>query len=372
MAGKDDKLDLNNIKAGDPDDDTGDTGDRGDELESSDDGGDDNDSGADDAAAKAGGKAAKPAAKKASENGAADGKGDDAAGDGDGDDADGEDDEEAARVAALAARRETDDAPEVGGKGWVPPHRLREATAGRREAEAKVAQLQAQLAAVSGGKGAPDPVKELETTLDGLYEKVEEARAEGRTADAAKMQRQIDQTNRQISEISSTRVATQRALETAHATAYDATVEEIEAKFPELNPDNEKLFDPELAQEVLDLAAGFQHAKKLSPKAALLRALTYVFKEEYLETGTVALYAKTKKGAAAETTPEGKDAGTKRKAEAVQRNLKASGRQPPVLSDAGKSDSKADQMSAKDYSDEDWEKLPESTKARLRGDFVGA
>lgn len=268
----------------------------------------------------------------------------------------------AARTAAQSARRDAED--NVDRKDWVPPHRLREATAERKAAEARVRELEAQNIALQGSKDRPDPVGEVETELDALYNDVEEARAEGRTADAAKMQRQIDGLNRKVTEINSERVATQRALAVAQTTAYDAMVEEIETKFPELNPDNEKYFDAELAAEVLDLARGFQHTKNLAPKAALAKALSYVFKEEYLERGTAGLYSG--KPAAAKSAP------VPRKSEAVKRNLKASSRQPPVLTDTGKSDGTADQMNAGDYSEDAWEKLPEATKSRLRGDFVGA
>lgn len=356
------KLDLSNIKLGDPDDDSVDSGDRGDTVDST--AGDDDDAGLP-VTTKGNRKGGKPADAEEAEDDAASDADDGAAGDADADDTAGEDDAEAARLAALSARRDTED---VGNqKGWVPPHRLREATQARQAAETRIRALESELAAATGGKGAADPIKEIEGKLDGLYEEVEEARAEGRTADAAKLQRQIDGFNREISEIGSVRTATARALETAHTAAYDATVEEIEAKFPELNPDSgAKVFDPELAGEVLDLARGFELSKKMSPKAALLKALTYVFKEEFLETGTAALYSGRKAAVPA------KGAGATRKSEAVQRNLKASGRQPPVLSDTGKSDNRADQMKAGDYSEKDWEALPESTRARLRGDFVGA
>lgn len=285
---------------------------------------------------------------------------DDADGAGDGE-ADGEDGEDDPRAKGLSARA---------GAAMVPSYRLRQANTARERAEARAAELEAQLAQLSGIGKFEDPVKAIDAELEQLYEQVEEARAEGRVKDAAKLQKTIDSKNREVTELRSTRIATQQALRAAEAAAYDATVSEIEAKFPELNPDNEELFDPDLADEVLDLRDGFIKAKGMKPKDALKKAIAYVFKPEVLETGTAPLYAKSKEGG--QKKDKAKEAGAKRKAEAVKTNIKANGRQPPRMDGTGKADTKAAKLDPKTLSEKDWDALPESTLARLRGDYLGS
>jgi hypothetical protein len=328
------------------------------------------------AAAKAdAGKAAAAAAGEAGEEGEEEGDGDGDGGDGAGDGADGEGGEEDPRAAGAGARRTSDSTPR---QGWVPPHRMREVSAQARAAELRVRELEQENARLTGGKDKPDPVAVLEGEIEPLYEQVEEARAEGRSRDAATLQRKIDAANRDISEIKASRTATVHALETAQKTAYDATVEEIEAKFPELNPENDELYDGELAQEVLDLARGLKASKGLTMQKALQKALTYVFKEEVLESGTAHLYQKAgeaKKGEpkkGAEATEAGKAAGAKRKGEAVKNNLAANGKQPPALGDAGKASNGEGTLDVKNMSQKDFDALPESTQARLRGDYISA
>lgn len=293
---------------------------------------------------------------------------DERAGDGE---ADGEDGEEDSREKGLSARRD--------GTKLVPSFRLRQKTVELEQAEQRVRELEQKLLELSGSKKSPDPVETASAELETLYEQVEEARAEGRVKDAAKLQQQIDSKNREITEIRATRTSTKQALVVAQQQAYDSAVAEIETKFPELNPDSE-VYDPALAQEVLDLRDGFVATKKASSaKDALQRAIRYVFNDEYLETGTAHLYKKETKSAAKEAGKEkdegkdkGKEKGAERKGTAVKKNLDANRRQPPVLGDAGRADSKGDKVDVAKISDADWDALPESTKARLRGDFVGA
>lgn len=322
--------------------------------------GEDGEEGEDDADAEDAGKAGGKADEEAGEEGEEGEDADDADGAGDGK-ADGEDGEEDPRAKGLEAR--------TAGKGaMVPSYRLRQTQALVDKAEAKVAELTEKLAALSGGEKKADPVKAISNELETLYEQVEEARAEGRTKDAAKLQRTIDEKNREVTELRATRISTQQQLRAAEVSAYDATVAEIEAKFPELNPDNEALFDQALAEELLDLRDGFMKAKGMSAKDAVKKALLYVFKEEVLETGTAHLY---KKGAAKDEKA-GVKAGGERKAAAVKTALDANKRQPARASDSGKADSKGEAINVKNLSEKDWDALPESTLARLRGDYIGS
>lgn len=268
---------------------------------------------------------------------------------------------EAEKEAAEEEEEEEPEDPRASGRGHkVPISRLNAVIGQRREAEARVKQLETELKQLQGGtaKGKSDPISEINDKLETLYEEVEEARLNGKAKDAAVLQRRIDALNREIGKYEASAIAVRSSLTAAYNAAYDAYVEEIEVKFPELNPDNEQLFDPGLASEIIELREAFQ-AKGVAPKVALQRALGYVFNDKYLETGTAHLYQKAPEKGKAKPKP----------ADIVKKNLDVAKRQPANLEGTGR-DGRSAKIDVERMSDEEFDKLPESTRARLRGDYV--
>lgn len=240
----------------------------------------------------------------------------------------------------------------------VPYHRMRAAIEARRQAEQEAEELRRQLKALEGSKGQPDPIKERADQLDALYEEVEQLRADGKAKDAAKIQRQIDTIKDEISEIKADKIATQKSYQAATRAAYEAFVEEVEMKIPMLNPDNESVFDEGLYDEVRSLTQDFIESKRYNPKAALQKALSLLIDEDVL-TGKPSKKAEEVK----------LDVATQRKAAAVKKAVETSKKSGAALGNVGK-DSKSLGIDIKSMSQEDFEKLPETTQARLRGDLL--
>lgn len=270
-------------------------------------------------------------------------------------------------AAAEAGEKDEGEDDEKVDKRRVPYRRLKAVIDQRRAAEEELANAKRELAELRGGKGRPDPVKELEAGLDALYEQVEEHRAAGRTKEAAAVQRKIDITNREIQTTLSKREAAVQAVAASERAAYDTYLEEVEYTLPELNPDH-SAFDEAISTEVTQLTQAFR-ASGVPLKQALKKALSYVFPEEDLRKGT---YMKYEKGAA--KAPEKKDtkvedAGAKRKTAAVQKAVDASKKEVDTTK-VGRDSTGEALPNLQTITLEEYEKLPESTRARMRGDFL--
>ena len=145
------------------------------------------------------------------------------------------------------------------------------------------------------------------------------------------------------------------AKESAKAeTQYDNVVDKMEAMYPQINPESGD-YDEEAVAEVRALMRGYQSEMKLSAAKALEKAAKRIFGEV------------DKKSAEAV-----EDAGLRRKAEAVQRNVAASQKQPPSTKDVGLDhDKKGGGMDAKTVMKlgyNEFNKLSEDVLSKLRGD----
>ena len=130
-------------------------------------------------------------------------------------------------------------------------------------------------------------------------------------------------------------------------------------KYPVLN-DKSSTHDADLENEVVELMTGFQR-NGMKPAAALAKAMTYMeprlkatLDEDEEEPG--------KKGLKGERTEK-----------QVKKNLEALKKTPASLSTKGADSDKKGGGEAKNFekmTDEERDALPESTRARLRGDFL--
>jgi len=156
--------------------------------------------------------------------------------------------------------------------------------------------------------------------------------------------------------------AKDRALEDMR---LELTVERIEEKYPALN-ENSDDFDQDLTDDVLDKQRGYMERERLTPSKALAKAAEYVMSRRTAATVIEAAAEKTGLSAAAK--------GLDRKTAAVGKNIDASKRQPASVKQAGADSDKHGQTSATpdagDMTFEEFGALPESTKAKMRGDFV--
>jgi hypothetical protein len=248
--------------------------------------------------------------------------------------------------------------PDTAGK-FIPKSRFDEAVLkerqSRQEAEAALAEAREQLAA-----NQPDPIAErlraIEEAVEQLDATLVEAQIAGDRDKLMETNRKIRALEREalrVEAVKTTSVETSRQLAQRE---LELAVAQLEAQHPEFNPASEQ-YD----QEAVDYAI-FKQQQLIgagkSPGAAML------------EGAQAAISLRGKK---ADPTPSkglaSAAAVADRKAKQVEKNIDTARRQPPSLTDVGK-DSDLGKVDASRLSDEEFDKLPESTKARLRGDTL--
>lgn len=290
--------------------------------------------------------------------GTGEGEGDgEGAGEGDGGEADA--DGNAAQGAAEGAGK---------GKGKddknyaVRFHRERE----RRE------QLERELAATQARLKAAPPVDEEDEEavakrneeLDALYERVEAARLEGDHKEASKLQRQIDMRNQEIllektrkTSLETTRNALIQDAQDRDNQLFDSLLGDLELLVPELDPKSAD-YDQGAADAMLMLISGYT-SKGHTASAALIEAAKAIHKID-LRNGPEAPTKQDKKAAPAKPA---------KPAKGVQRAVDASKRQPPSIASRGANSGTA-AIDPGTLTDEQFDALPESKLAQLRGDTL--
>jgi hypothetical protein len=226
--------------------------------------------------------------------------------------------------------------------------------------KARLAAVEARLEAVAKKSEPPavDPAKELSTKIDDLYEKVEEARADGDSKLAAKLQRELDTANREMIRLETRKDTQQLTAEQRENIVYDTMLDAIEAADPRVVKDSDE-FDQKLVTRLNRTVKGYE-ATGMSPTAALREACDVVLGFD----PTQPKKPEAKKEEEVEKKPAAK---AEAKKVDVKKNVETSKKQPPDMSTRGvnKDDVTIDVAA---LSDEDFEKLPEATKAKLRGD----
>ena len=249
---------------------------------------------------------------------------------------------------------EEEEEPEEKAKS-VPLHVLRKSQQKRRDAENRAKELEAKLKDLEGEKSDRQKQKfdKLTERMDSLYEEIENARAEGRTRDAAKLQKELDEHRADMTRAEAAWHATKQALAQQSLVAFNALVSELEAIDPRFDETDDE-FDEDLVDRVGELTEAYE-AKGLNAPEALRKALRVILGNDP--------FREVKKLAREQPKQEAE----KRKTD-VRKNLAAAKKQPPE--DAGKTRERSGKINPLTLSDDDWEKLPESTRKKLRGDFV--
>ncbi len=197
-------------------------------------------------------------------------------------------------------------------------------------------------------------------------QQVREIRAQERKAlllgdedKAATLSDQADRLNRQIAIAQAKDMSAADKSTAVEQMRMELTVERIVEQYPELDEKSDE-FDQDMVDDVNDKQAGLMARERMAPSKALAEAVKYVMRNR-----------------AAPTSGNGKALGapvTGRKAAAVAKNLDASRRQPASTRLAGADSDKYGQTgplpSVNDMEYEEFNALPEKTKAKMRGDFV--
>jgi hypothetical protein len=138
---------------------------------------------------------------------------------------------------------------------------------------------------------------------------------------------------------------------------YDATVSNLEALYPEINPDADE-YDSDAVDEILTIHKGLV-AQGLPASLSIQRAVKYVL------------------GAPTQDEDRGdvlQDKGLQRTTEAKKRNVEAAKKQPAntakVGADSDKLGGGVDASTVMKLSQEEFAKLSDDALAKMRGDYV--
>jgi len=201
-----------------------------------------------------------------------------------------------------------------------------------------------------------NPLDTLNKELDTLYEKVEEARADGDRATAARLQREIDTKNRLVTRMESEPEVERKTAQAIENNRFNSMLEVVEARIPSLDPRHED-FDPTAAGEIEFQVQAYEKAG-MAPSDALRRAILLVYREDPFG----------KQAAVAQGKEVDKPVAKKKETD-IAKNLDAKKRDLPadVRSAGVEGDKKLD---VNKLTDEEYYALPESKRAQLRGDNV--
>ncbi len=225
----------------------------------------------------------------------------------------------------------------------------------REAAEGRLKELESQLKTVD--RNADND--KLEGEIKTLEQQHTKLMLDGEAEKAAAVMSEIRMKERQIG-IASNSALTEQAKEQAREEMrMELTIERLEGTYDEFNPEHEN-FDAGLVDMVLALQR-HKISQGLSPSKALVAAATDVMKRMGSDGG---------KGEAKGLAAASK--GADRKAEQVAKNLEAAKRQPASTKAAGKDSDKAGESlpTVAGMSMAEFAALPESTKAKLRGDTL--
>ena len=259
----------------------------------------------------------------------------------------------------------------------IPKARFDEAVNKEREArenaEKRARELQERLNALSAEDRsrveAGAQVEALEAKAVELTGKYSELLLDGQKEEAAKVMAELRKTERSIAAIESERKTGEIVSQRLESERTALVVARLESEHPQFNPDSEK-YDDDLVQMVLMFQARYVQQEKLSPAAAMEKAANSVLDKfnmrEVKDEEKDKPAPKSKPDLAAEKAAQ-------RTRDAVKKSVEAAKSQPSSMKDIGLDSDALGEKRLPDVtkmSAEEFAALPESTRARLRGDML--
>lgn len=230
---------------------------------------------------------------------------------------------------------------------------LREERARREELERKLAELEAQGKAQPQTQAEADELVQAREYLRQLDQALEQARADGDVEKAIQLTEEARNVERYLYQASIQRDIQEAQQSAVEEMKLNQLVEQVEQMYDVLNPDSES-YD----QETVDRVAEIQNALVAAgepPSVALLKAVEYLMPSQEVTEAR-----------------EAEEAAQKREPD-VKKNVQAAKQTPPDIGDAGISGDAAGATKSIDVTSMDideFEALPESTLAKLRGDLL--
>lgn len=224
-------------------------------------------------------------------------------------------------------------------KQFIPRARFNEINEQRKAAERRAQELEARLNSTVPASEYDFEAREreyMDAVLEGDHDQALAIRKDIRAAEMDLSRKAAAQ------QVDESRAAFEER------TAFDQVVARVNKEFPVFDPEHTS-FQPDLVDEALDLYNSFLQ-RGTRPSAAMERAVRYVASANNL--------APAAKPAAAPAAP--------RAPAVTQSKLDMAASQPPMQAGASGGETTPDYAN---LSDKDWDALPSSTKARLRGDL---
>ncbi len=292
-----------------------------------------------------------------------------------------------AKAAETPAATTTDDAParDAGGKfakkegheeDRIPKERFNEAV-GKERAAREAAEARAAAAeALVKKEDQNEELAKFETYMTDLEQKHAKHMLDGENVKAAEVMRQIRHAERQFASMQSdskVAMATSAAVEQVR---MDTAISSLESTYPALNPKDETTFDQDLVDIVLAEQDRLIRVMNYAPSRALTAAADKImskFAKPAEKEGTKeAEKEKEKEKAAGLGAAKGAESAESRKAAQVAKNLETAAKQPANTKESGKDSDKGgtEIASIAGMTKAEINALPESTRAKLRGDFV--
>lgn len=248
----------------------------------------------------------------------------------------------------------------------IPKARFDEAVGKEREAreaaEARAADLERQLAEKAKVETNTAKVTELETKVTELETQYTQLVLDGEPEKAAAVMREIRMAERQIVRMEQADEAKSTTTQILEAERFELTVARLEAEHSELNPKSET-YDADLVQMIVDRQRSLV-AGGMAPSAAMTQAAEKILERE----------AKLRAPATEKVEEKGlSTAATDRKAAQVAKNVEAAKAQAPSTKETGLDSDKVGEKALPNVAQmtpEEYQALPESTRARLRGDLL--
>lgn len=264
---------------------------------------------------------------------------------------------------APAAGAKGTGTPKTGKGKFIPVDRheklLKKERARREELEAQLQQSRAGQEVVK----VNDNLEKIEDTLVSMEEKYNDLLAEGDTKGAAALMTQIRRKNAELNALAAQHRDAEVMARAVEKVRYDEALDRIEEAFPELDPDADE-YDSETFQDVVDLMQAGR-ARGLSPTKALQRAVQRVMGVDT---------AAQKRAVTATPRVNEDNVASRRRGDAVKRNIDAARRTPPATHRVGAgNDAAGGALTAKavmQMDEDEFAKLSDKDLARLRGDIL--
>ena len=248
----------------------------------------------------------------------------------------------------------------------IPKSRFDEAVGKEREAreaaERRANELERQLKAGEQQAVRTQEIEEIETNISALEEKHADLLLDGNAKEAAAVMKQIRMAERQIARAEADQLADARITRTLEAQKFDTVVARLEADHPQFNPESE-VYDADLVELVLTKQQSLMRSQGLSPSTAMAKAAEDVANR----------FLKAEESTKEDTKGLAKAAADDRRQDQIKKNLATQKQQPASMKESGIDSDKAGKASTMDVmnmTSDEFAALPESTKAKLRGDFV--